>query len=65
MLDEVHERVQQHNSVSGQQRIQMSQHSKVRCDASGSVIGTCVKMDNAMAEDTTWLQDINNGADLI
>lgn len=62
MLDEVSQRVQQHDPVSGEWKVSASQTGKVWCDASSLAIGVCLEIDNHTVEDASWLRDINDGA---
>jgi hypothetical protein len=61
-LDEVSEKVQQHDPVTGRWGVTASGSGKVWCDASSLAIGVCIDIDNQIVEDACWLRSVNDGA---
>ena len=62
MLDDVVERVKQHDPVGGQWSVEASHSGKVWCDASSLAIGCCVEIGNQIVEDASWLRNVNDGS---
>ncbi|XP_067943225.1 uncharacterized protein [Watersipora subatra] len=59
-LDEIDDSIHHHDPVTGQWEVPASESGKVWCDASSLAIGACVKIDNQIVEDASWLRGVNN-----